>query len=231
SELQLRNLSIYQPLTVGQDAMIVLNIQCTEKKEGKWQITAKGFEKSGGKEASEEKLYMKADMHAHSPVVFEETLEIGQMKASARNVVQLDDVYEQCRRQELVHSEYMKVKGCIYEEEDGVLLDLSLGSEAMRYAEGFMFHPTLIDGSGVGANNLLTSLLKEEQRLYLPLFYESFSASALLQTHCMTRIKRSSVRQEKELIYVTLEFFNASGEKVAELKNFTSKLVREAELI
>lgn len=47
----------------------------------------------------------------------------------------------------------------------------------------------------------------------------------------MTRIKRSSVRQEKELIYVTLEFFNASGEKVAELKNFTSKLVREAELI
>ncbi|MCY7765554.1 polyketide synthase dehydratase domain-containing protein, partial [Bacillus inaquosorum] len=152
SELQLRNLSIYQPLTVGQDAMIVLNIQCTEKKEGKWQITAKGFEKSGGKEASEEKLYMKADMHAHSPVVFEETLEIGQMKASARNVVQLDDVYEQCRRQELVHSEYMKVKGCIYEEEDGVLLDLSLGSEAMRHAEGFMFHPTLIDGSGVGAH-------------------------------------------------------------------------------
>ncbi|WP_368650522.1 SDR family NAD(P)-dependent oxidoreductase [Bacillus inaquosorum] len=231
SELQLRNLSIYQPLTVGQDAMIVLNIQCTEKKEGKWQITAKGLEKSGGKEASEEKLYMKADMHAHSPVVFEETLELGQMKASARNVVQLDDVYEQCRRQELVHSEYMKVKGCIYEEEDGVLLDLSLGSEAMRHAEGFMFHPTLIDGSGVGANNLLTSLLKGEQRLYLPLFYESFSASALLQTHCMTRIKRSSVRQEKELIYVTLEFFNASGEKVAELKNFTSKLVREAELI
>lgn len=174
---------------------------------------------------------MKADMHAHSLAVFEETLDLNQMKAAAQNVVQLDDVYEQCRHQELVHSEYMKASGYIYEEEDGVLLDLSLGSEAMHHAEGFMFHPTLVDGSGVGANNLLTSLLKGEQRLYLPLFYESFSASALLQTHCMTRIKRSSVRQEKELIYVTLEFFNASGEKVAEVKNFTSKLVREAELI
>lgn len=231
SELQLRNLSIYQPLTAEQDAVIVLNIQCAEKKEGQWQITAKGIEKRDGKEASEEKLYMKADMHADSPAIFEETLDLSQIKASAQNVVQLDDVYEQCRRQELVHSEYMKAKGCIYEEEDGVLLELSLGSEAMLHAEGFMFHPTLIDGSGVGANHLLTSLLKGEQRLYLPLFYESFSASALLQTDCMTRIKRSSVRREKELIYVTLEFFNASGEKVAELKNFTSKLVREAELI
>ncbi|MGY0654664.1 polyketide synthase PksL [Bacillus subtilis] len=231
SELQLRNLSIYQPLTAEQDAVIVLNIQCAEKKEGQWQITAKGIEKRDGKEASEEKLYMKADMHADSPAIFEETLDLSQIKASAQNVVQLDDVYEQCRRQELVHSEYMKASGCIYEEEDGVLLELSLGSEAMLHAEGFMFHPTLIDGSGVGANHLLTSLLKGEQRLYLPLFYESFSASALLQTDCMTRIKRSSVRREKELIYVTLEFFNASGEKVAELKNFTSKLVREAELI
>ncbi|MDJ1631572.1 beta-ketoacyl synthase N-terminal-like domain-containing protein [Bacillus velezensis] len=47
----------------------------------------------------------------------------------------------------------------------------------------------------------------------------------------ITRIKRSSLRQEKELIYITLEFFNASGRKVAELKDFTSKLVRDAELI
>ncbi|WAT23108.1 SDR family NAD(P)-dependent oxidoreductase [Bacillus halotolerans] len=231
SELQLRNLSIYQPLTARQDSVTMLDIDCTEKNEGHWQITVKGFEKRRDKEASDEKLYMKADMHTDVPAVFEETLELNHLKATPDTIVQLDEVYEQCRRQELVHSGYMKANGHIYEEEEGVLLDLSLGSEAMLHAEGFMFHPALIDGSGVGANNLLTSLLKGEQRLFLPLFYESFSASALLQTHCMTRIKRSSVRQEKELIYVTLEFFNASGEKVAELKNFTSKLVREAELI
>lgn len=52
-----------------------------------------------------------------------------------------------------------------------------------------------------------------------------------MQSGCITRIKRSSLRQEKELIYITLEFFNASGRKVAELKDFTSKLVRDAELI
>lgn len=52
-----------------------------------------------------------------------------------------------------------------------------------------------------------------------------------MQAGCITRIKRSSLRQEKELIYITLEFFNASGRKVAELKDFTSKLVRDAELI
>lgn len=180
SELQARNLSIYQPLTARQDSVIMLNIDCTEKNEGHWQISVKGFEKRRDKEASDEKLFMKADMHTDVPAVFEETLEVNHLKATQDTIVQLDDVYEQCRRQELVHSGYMKANGHIYEEEDGVLLDLSLGSEAMLHAEGFMFHPALIDGSGVGANNLLTSLLKGEQRLFLPLFYESF----LLQPFC-----------------------------------------------
>ncbi|WFE15879.1 type I polyketide synthase [Bacillus atrophaeus] len=231
TDLQLRNLSIYQPLAAGQDTVIMLNLECKEKKEGLWQITIKGYEKRNGKTDSEEKLYIKAEMHIGAIPAFEETLDLIDIKESAKAIVPLHDVYEQCRRQELVHSGYMKVEGQIYEGEDGVLIDLSLGSQAMLHAEGFMFHPTLIDGSGVGSNHMLSSLLKGEQRLYLPLFYESFSASELLQTQCMTRIKRSSIRREKELIYLTMEFFNASGEKVAELKNFTSKLVREAELI
>lgn len=180
TDLQLRNLSIYQPLAAGQDTVIMLNLECKEKKEGLWQITIKGYEKRNGKTNSEEKLYIKAEMHIGAIPAFEETLDLIDIKESAKVIVPLHDVYEQCRRQELVHSGYMKAEGQIYEGEDGVLIDLSLGSQSMLHAEGFMFHPTLIDGSGVGSNHMLSSLLKGEQRLYLPLFYESFP----LQNFC-----------------------------------------------
>ncbi|MCC9020865.1 SDR family NAD(P)-dependent oxidoreductase [Bacillus nakamurai] len=231
AELQLRHLSIYQPLIAKEDTAIKLTIDCTEVKEGRWKIAAKGKELSGGRLSSEENIYVKAEMHLVSPAVFHDTLDLIQIKHGAERTVNLDELYEQCRSQELVHSGYMKAEGNVFEGADGVTLDLSLGKDAIDQAQGFLFHPTLIDGSGVGANKLISSLLNGEKRLFLPLFYESFTASEPLQAGCITRIKRSSLRQEKELIYITLEFFNASGQKVAELKDFTSKLVRGAELI
>ncbi|WP_304364769.1 SDR family NAD(P)-dependent oxidoreductase [Brevibacillus dissolubilis] len=231
ADLQLRNLSIYTPLSVGKNATTILTISCVEKKAGRWNVTVEGHEQRSGQPASNKKIYMKTEMHTGTPVVFAETLELDQLKQSLLRTVDLNTMYDQCRSQELVHIGFMKVEGQIYETETGIVMDLSVGEEALPTAEHFMFHPTLIDGSGVGSNLMVASLVKGEERLYLPLFYESFSATELLQTKCITRIQTSSVRMEKELIYLTMEFFNSAGKKVAELKNFTSKLVRGAELI
>ncbi|WP_269389415.1 SDR family NAD(P)-dependent oxidoreductase [Bacillus amyloliquefaciens] len=229
--LQLRHLSIYQPLIAKEDSAVKLTVECTEVKEGRWKLTAKGAEVSGGRVQPDERIYVKAEMHETAPAVFSDTIDLDSVKREAERTIDLNELYAQCRSQELVHSGYMKAEGDVFEERDGVTFDLSLGKDAMGQAEGFLFHPTLLDGSGVGANLLISSLLNGEKRLFLPLFYESFTASEPLQAGCITRIKRSSLRQEKELIYITLEFFNASGRKVAELKDFTSKLVRDAELI
>ncbi|MFH6681427.1 SDR family NAD(P)-dependent oxidoreductase [Bacillus amyloliquefaciens] len=229
--LQLRHLSIYQPLIAKEDSAVKLTVECTEVKEGHWKLTAKGAEVSGGRVQPDERIYVKAEMHETAPAVFSDTIDLDSVKREAERTIDLNELYAQCRSQELVHSGYMKAEGDVFEERDGVTFDLSLGKDAMGQAEGFLFHPTLLDGSGVGANLLISSLLNGEKRLFLPLFYESFTASEPLQAGCVTRIKRSSLRQEKELIYITLEFFNASGRKVAELKDFTSKLVRDAELI
>ncbi|MBR7879853.1 type I polyketide synthase [Bacillus velezensis] len=229
--LQLRHLSIYQPLIAKEDSAVKLTVECTKVKEGRWKLTAKGAEVSGGRVQPEERIYVKAEMHETTPAIFSDTLDLDSVKREAERTIDLNELYAQCRSQELVHSGYMKAEGEVFEERDGVIFDVSLGKDAMGQAGGFLFHPTLLDGSGVGANLLISSLLNGEKRLFLPLFYESFSASEPLQSGCITRIKRSSLRQEKELIYITLEFFNTSGRKVAELKDFTSKLVRDAELI
>lgn len=47
----------------------------------------------------------------------------------------------------------MKAKGRIYETKEGALIDLAVGQEALRHSEAFLFHPTLIDGAGIGSSH------------------------------------------------------------------------------
>ncbi|WP_409174764.1 SDR family NAD(P)-dependent oxidoreductase [Brevibacillus fortis] len=231
SELELRNLTIYHPIMVGQDYDVMLSIQCTQGKAGQWQIRMEGQTQRNGILDSEKKLYVTAEMHQSASAQFDETLDLLMIEQAANKKVNLHDVYEQCRRQELVHTGFMKAEGTIYETDSAAVMDISLGKHALPSAEGFMFHPTLIDGSAIGSMVLFTSVVQEEQRLFLPLFYESFRATALLQQHCFARVQTSSIQRKNELMYMTLEFFDRSGKKIAHLQNFAGKLVRDPGLI
>ncbi|UED76955.1 SDR family NAD(P)-dependent oxidoreductase [Brevibacillus sp. DP1.3A] len=231
SELELRNLTIYHPIMVGQDYDVMLSIQCTQGKAGQWQIRMEGQTQRNGILDSEKKLYVTAEMHHSAAMQFDETLDLLMIEQAANKKVNLHDVYEQCRRQELVHTGFMKAEGTIYETDSAAVIDISLGKHALPSAEGFMFHPTLIDGSAIGSMVMFTSVVQEEQRLFLPLFYESFRASALLQQHCFARVQTSSIQRKNELMYMTMEFFDRSGRKIAHLQNFAGKLVRDPGLI
>ncbi|QDS33253.1 SDR family NAD(P)-dependent oxidoreductase [Brevibacillus brevis] len=231
SELELRNLTIYHPIMVGQDYDVMLSIQCTQGKAGQWQIRMEGQTQRNGILDSEKKLYVTADMHQSASAQFDETLDLPILEQAVNKKINLHDVYEQCRRQELVHTGFMKAEGTIYETDSAAVMDISLGKHALPSAEGFMFHPTLIDGSAIGSMVLFTSVIQEEQRLFLPLFYESFRATALLQQHCFARVQSSSIQRKNELMYMTMEFFDRSGKKIAHLQNFAGKLVRDPGLI
>ncbi|MGK5507745.1 SDR family NAD(P)-dependent oxidoreductase [Brevibacillus formosus] len=230
-ELELRNLTIYHPIMVGQDYDVMLSIQCTQGKAGQWQIRMEGQTHRNGSLDSEKKLYVTAEMHQSGSAQFDETLDLLMLEQALNKKVNLHDVYEQCRRQELVHTGFMKAEGTIYETDSAAIMDISLGKHALPSAEGFMFHPTLIDGSAIGSMVLFASVVKEEQRLFLPLFYESFRASALLQQHCFARVQTSSIQRKNELMYMTMEFFDRLGKKIAHLQNFAGKLVRDPGLI
>ncbi|GAE05097.1 malonyl CoA-acyl carrier protein transacylase [Paenibacillus sp. JCM 10914] len=112
-----------------------------------------------------------------------------------------------------------------------MILDLSVSPVASSSSQQFLFHPALIDGSGVGAGKIFAPGVEQEQRLFLPLSYAVFHASELLQQRCITRVRRASVLHKNELMFWTMEFFNADGKKIGELKNFAGKLVRDAGLI
>lgn len=231
SELELRQVTLYHPLVVAPDSEIQLTIACTEAKPGLWHIRIEGQVLQSVGRSDEKIRYASAEMSKRTPKLYDETLVFTHAKAAAKHVADLEELYGQCRRQELVHTGFMKAEGLVYVTDTGSVIEIAVGPEAGLHAGQFLFHPVLLDGSGIGSSLLISTAIKDEPRLYLPMYFESFYATEPLRTDCVTRIQNASVRIEKELIYMTLEFFNASGKKVAELKNITSKLVRAAELI
>jgi acyl transferase domain-containing protein/acyl carrier protein/SAM-dependent methyltransferase len=230
TELELRNLTIYHPLVVTPEKELLLRIRGTEVRDGQWRIQLEGGTGPDGTSGAAYKRYATAEMWRSHPPEFTETLDLDRVKFMARRTIDLDEIYQQCRAQKLIHTGFMKAEGKIYELDEAMLLEVALGPEAQPSAAGFMFHPTLIDGSGVGGRLMAAALIREEQRLFLPLFYGSFQATALLQQKCWARIQAASVYRKQDLIYGFIDFFDESGRKVAALKQIVNKLVRQTAL-
>lgn len=234
-DLELRNLSIYRPLVITGQQSELLDIQCDETTPGHWRIKVEGYAFRDGTRIGEARQYITAEMRRAERASFRERLDVAQVAASACETVELEHLYAQWRQSELVHGAFMQATGRLYLAESAVHVMCELSEAARPSAAHAMFHPVLIDASatcGGGATRAWHAQQSgQEQELVLPLFYESFRASELLQEGCTARIQRGSIRSVQELRYYSMDFFDATGKKVAELRESASKLVREPSLI
>src|SRR5262249_31015198 len=64
--------------------------------------------------------------------------------------------------------------------------------------------------------------------LYLPLMFDRFRAAGPLGGRCYVRVPADSVRRDDELIRLVVEFYDATGQKVAEVGQFVAKRIRAA---
>lgn len=227
--LELRNLSIYQPLAVERDDEVMVDVQIDEAVRGQWQITVEGRIRSNGVTSEECRRYITAEMREIEPVQFDQTIDIQELRQSRRHSIELDRFYTECRRRGLVHDEFMKAQGLVLLTDAAAYVDCSLTEPGSADAHEVLFHPALIDASATcGGGGLALLSEKAEERLVLPLFYESFVASAPINQRCIARLQKSLGRYKNDLSYFTLEFFDAQGRQVAKLNNFAGKVVRDA---
>ncbi|HEY0195769.1 MAG TPA: beta-ketoacyl synthase N-terminal-like domain-containing protein [Kofleriaceae bacterium] len=228
-QIALRQLAIYRPLTVAPDASLDLVIEARPHGE-RWAVEVR--DRAAGDDAQP---YITAELHRQARAAFDERVPVAELEALARRPggVDFEDLYRGYRAQELVHSGLVKATGRLFagDGRDARWMYLALDERAAASAADFVFHPTLIDASAVGAGAATASLVGDEPRLYLPLYYEAFHASAPIQRACYARIRQSSIERQAELVTVTLEYFDLAGHKVAELARYTTKLVRHAGLI
>ncbi len=227
--IELKNLSIYRPLIVTETEPVNLLITTKEVEEGVWNVEVSQASPNQSKD-SLEGLYITAEVRLVDPVNFDETIDIIEICAKATNKWDLNAIYQQYRTQDVVHTGMMKADGIVLSTDDAIWVNVQLLDR--EDCGNYRFHPTLIDGSGIGANVLFNSSFDtNDKQLYLPLFYESFKASKQFGGDCYTRIKKNTVEIKEELQSFTMEFFTSDGIKIGELKNFKNKLVRNSGLI
>ncbi|PYD40062.1 polyketide synthase [Serratia plymuthica] len=228
--LEMRNLVIHHPLTIADDYAVEAHISCQKHEQGYWQLRVEGSEVFDDHRQSELKTYMSAEMHSVQAAPFDETLDLTPLKQGATGRLGLREAYETFGGTDIRHSGPMVGDGVIYHLPMANLIDISVPEEPLPGAEDYLFHPVLIDGSAIGSGSLFLEQ-NAQQDIFLPLYYESFRATAPLSAHCITRISRDSLKQTPQLSYLTMEFFTPHGEKIGELKNFTCKRVRDAAAI
>ena len=222
NKIELRNLIIYKPFTLSQEQVVHLIIEAT-RKDKSWKIRAY--------DSSENSTYITAEVHDCIPIRFEEKICIKEILTDDVPSVSLEEVYKRCRQQGLFHTGLMKAEGRVYYLEDSIWAKVALNETAKQHALNCLFHPTIIDSSGIGSTEAFVERDTDSPELFLPLYYESFKASETITNFCYVRIKKDTVIKNKEIITLNMEFFDESGQKVAEIENLKNKLVRNVGLI
>ncbi len=131
NELELKHVTIYQPLTVSETVAIILTIQCSDSGDGKWLISLSG-QKQQGDELSDNIQYATAEMVKRDAVTFDETIDFGDVKQSGRSL-NLDDMYNRRLDHDLVHSGMMKSNGRLSKQKAACWLSFLVKKERISF--------------------------------------------------------------------------------------------------
>jgi acyl transferase domain-containing protein/NAD(P)-dependent dehydrogenase (short-subunit alcohol dehydrogenase family)/acyl carrier protein len=201
---ELRNLVLFQPCVVAPDRPLELTVEITATEV----LVAAGSAK-----------YATAELHAVAPTAFGETLP----PADGRGAP-LESAYSLCRGAGLFHEGFMKADGEVQEEADGYRLSVRLGNDAAAASHRFLFHPVLLDAAVLGTSGLMAEVMPTRGgELALPVIYGAFRAVEPLRADCQARCRRSTIRSTGGMVSTDVEFFDADGRKIAELRGIVHK--------
>ncbi|NUA43757.1 Polyketide synthase PksN [Dickeya solani] len=153
-QLEMRNLTIHYPFTIGDDYGVDAQISCQKSTQGYWHLKVEGREVSDDQQQSGLKLYMSAEMHPVPVSVFNETLDVDGLKKTAISQMRLQDAYVEFGGEDIRHCGPMVGDGVIYHLPSANLIDIAVPDESLFGAEHYLFHPVLIDGSAIGSGDL-----------------------------------------------------------------------------
>jgi 3-oxoacyl-(acyl-carrier-protein) synthase/acyl carrier protein len=223
-EWELRDLSIYDALVVGAEEGVLLHFAESPGADGSLHIRIDGSPHPGSADAVRRR-YVTVRACRVGVAEYSERIDRDAVKASSAGI-DTDDVYEIQKRLGLVHGDFMKVRGTIHASGKAVYVDAQVSGQALSVASEVLFHPALLDGAAVccavGSLSIRPLAGDFTSRLSVPVYIESFRARAPLRASCTVRLQADSMRSKGGASYSTLEFFDAQGQKIAELRNVAS---------
>jgi len=227
--VELSHLTIHRPLAAAQDRDLLLDIDFSAQKSGDWEFVLEGREQGPDSQAS--RRFLTTQIRKNPTPMKSESIDFSKILQGAGTLRSLEETYVECRRRGLVHQGLMKPEGIVFETEGFNYVEVSLPGEFQDSSGEFLFHPGLLDGCGVGSRSILPVEVQSGEPLILPFSFTSFRASEPIRQRCLARIKLAGSSRSGELVYLDIDFFNSAGMKVAELRGFANKLVRDPSLL
>ncbi|MFJ8148026.1 polyketide synthase dehydratase domain-containing protein, partial [Streptomyces sp. NPDC096048] len=223
-EVELRNLTILAPLVAGPGEAVRTTVEGRPAAGGGWRVEVR----SRRAQDASDVLHAVVTAHHRGPVAFTERLPLPVQGASRRTT--MDEIYTWCREYDLLHSGLMKIGGAVHHRPGDWIAELELAPEHRSSTGAFLFHPALFEAGLLGGGVALGMLHGDNDGpgLYLPLMFDRFRAAGPLGGRCYVRVPADSVRRDDELIRLVVEFYDESGQKVAEVGQFVAKRIRAA---
>jgi amino acid adenylation domain-containing protein len=232
TSMRLRNLAIRRPMSIAPGQSMSVRITAQSAQPGTWKITVHGEICAAA--ATGEQCFATAEMQSRRSVmpaeriVLPDARQTNQTDDQGNRIApqrQLESVYLQCASEGVLHTGMMVVDGRIHDTDEALFIHLALGDEAGKTAGQTLFHPALLDAASLGSGVMFVAQLNPDQRLFLPLAIAGFDACSRLPARCWVRIRKSSISRLGDLLTRDIDFFDETGNKIAELAGFACKLL------
>ncbi|WP_037928819.1 phosphopantetheine-binding protein, partial [Streptomyces toyocaensis] len=224
AEVELRNLTILAPLVAGPGEAVLTTVEGRPAATGGWTVEVR----SRRPQDSTDVLHAVVTAYHRGPVTFTERLPLP-VQGTTRHTT-MGEIYTWCREYDLFHSGLMKLDGAVHHRPGDWIAELELAPEHQSSTGAFLFHPALFEAGLLGGGVALGMLHGDNDGpgLYLPLMFDRFRAAGPLGGRCYVRVPAESVRRDDELIRLVVEFYDETGQKVAEVGEFVAKRIRAA---
>lgn len=208
-----------------------VSFQFTEQENG-WLVETTSRKWVAEKAEGEASVNLQAEI-IRKNAINEKTISIEELKKGAVRISDAESAYRNLRRGGLIHKDFMKLEGTVFEGENYILGEVSLSGLSKEYTDDFYMHPAFLDGS-LSLLGILTSDLPDEgTNAFIPIYIETFRALHKTTGSCFVYIDKNSITQppSKDILYADIEVYRPDGELAFYYERFGVKRVRNEKSI
>ena len=235
----LENILFQAPLATTNFFDQKVQFRFDAKKESGWNVTVKSQKIKENRIVDREwQTVSHCTLKTMKFPVHVKTLDIHSFRQQASQEWDMEEVYGLARSMDIVHGEFMKPKGTVYQKNDEELMELYLSETAERFRGKFIAHPAFLDSATFSGSSFRLNDM-EQGRFhstipYIPLTIKRFVVNEPFPKTIYVYSKETRSFREDSLPDLTerdIEIYNARGKQIAEFQAITGKRIREPDLI
>jgi len=170
--------------------------------------------------------------------IYSKKIELTELIDQSEKQYDMEDLYDNVRKIDIVHKDFMKALGKVYVGENYILAKLELGDLAKEYKDQFYIHPVYLDSS-----TLLPFLSPEnseanEKKAYIPMTINRFVSRKHFgqdssDVYAYVELKENQLINSggKDVYVNDIEYYDGEGKLIALAEGVSVKQIRNAELI